>query len=512
MPQDQAIDSARSRIQRLVEEIALLSKKEMPSEQYFAEFIARAVKACDSRGGAVWLVGQRSAEGKSEFQLASQVEFESSLFQGDEAQRTLILRALQECVVQKGAVALQPRHQETTTQSTTEIEVAELEGRPQTQAQNKTPYAFLHVPLLLKEQVVGVLQVWLQPYVTPDNYAEFAQFLSSLATYVEQHLQSRRLGSLVLETQRLQHLLKFTTDLAGSLEPLDVSRLAVNYGRDLIGCERCSVLWLDGGKWRVLSISGQEIVEKKSSMVKAMSAFVGAHVRTETVTVSKKELLARHAAPIELEPIDKEAPPESAPVNGHTRTDEIDLAYFDVSHVVSGAIAPIVDDEKELLGAYFAESTTEGFFDSKDAPAHRITEWMATHTGKSLRAAKDYETLPFATVGRRVRATRLALTGPKRGRNWFRLIVFGIILAAILFMPWMEGIDGNCSLKPQNHVVVVPEVPGRVEKIFVIEGSKVKKGDPIAQLDKRRLEAELEANEQDKTAVLCRKRTGARAR
>ena len=45
-----------------------------------------------------------------------------------------------------------------------------------------------------------------------------------------------------------------------------------------------------------MSISGQEIVEKKSSMVKAMSAFVGAHVLSQMVTLSKKELLARHAA------------------------------------------------------------------------------------------------------------------------------------------------------------------------------------------------------------------------
>jgi hypothetical protein len=89
--------------------------------------------------------------------------------------------------------------------------------------------------LNLKEQVLGVLQIWLQPYVTAQNYNEFAIFLGSLATYVEQHFQSRRLGSLVVETQRLQHLLKFTGDVAGSLDPLEVARLAVNYGRDLIG-------------------------------------------------------------------------------------------------------------------------------------------------------------------------------------------------------------------------------------------------------------------------------------
>jgi hypothetical protein len=35
------------------------------------------------------------------------------------------------------------------------------------------------------------------------------------------------------------------------------------------------VLLKEGDRWRVMSISGQEVVEKKSAMVKAMSAFVG---------------------------------------------------------------------------------------------------------------------------------------------------------------------------------------------------------------------------------------------
>ena len=158
-------------------------------------------------------------------------------------------------------------------------------------------------------------------------------FLTSLATHVEQHLQSRRLGNLVVETQRLQHVLKFTSDLAGSLDPLEVARLSSNYGRDLIGCERCSVLLLEGDRWRVMSISGQEVVEKKSAMVKAMSAFVGAHAAPELVLLSKKELIARAEAPNGSE-------------NGGEltvairRTDEIDLAYFQLAHVVSAAVAP----------------------------------------------------------------------------------------------------------------------------------------------------------------------------
>lgn len=489
MSQEQAIEAARNRIQQLVEEIAALSKRDLSTEQFLPEFLARVVKATDARGGAVWLVGQRTAEGKAEFQLGAQVEFESSGFQNDEVQRAVILRALSECVSQRKPVAMQPTQQQTDS-STLEAQLAQIRGEAQPQApQNRTPYPFLHVPLPLKDQVLGVVQVWLQSYVTAESYREFATFLGQLAGYVEQHFQSRRLGTLVLETQRLQHLLKYTTDLAGSLDPLEVSRLASNYGRDLIGCERCSVLWRNNGSWQVLSISGQEVVEKKSTMVKAMAAFVGAHVKPETVTLSKKELLAAHAG---------EAVEGAEPTPSRNGTDEIDLAYFDVSHVVSGAIAPLLDDDKQLVGAYFAESTTEGFFDTppgaKEAPvSRRITEWLATHTGRQLRAAQDYQSLPFLFATRRMRNARLALGRDRRRRTLTRVAIFGGIAAAILLFPKSDLVEGNCTLMPERHNAIVTETPGLVKKVFVQEGSKVSKGDPVAELDTYRLETELEA-------------------
>lgn len=507
MSQELTIDAARSRIQRLVEEIAALSRKEMRSEDYFAQFLARVVQACDAKGGAVWLVGQRAADAKSEFQLAAQVEFESSLFQSDEVMRALILRLLSEVVQSKQAVVLAGSAAGQADPSSLEAQLAQLHGAAPAPSQNKTPYPFLHVPLFLKEQVLGVLQVWLQPYVTPQNYAEFATFLASLAGHVEQHLQSRRLGNLVLENNRLQHVLKFTTDLAGSLESLEVARLAASYGRDLLGCERCSILAVEGGQWRVLAISGQEVVEKKSSMVKALAAFVGAHAAREGVVLSKKELLAR-AASVQNGDHPAPAPQADAALQVVARTEAIDLAYFELSHVVSAAIAPMLDKDQNLVGAYFAESTAEGFFDGapgarEASPASRLADFLATHTSRSLQAAHDYESLPFLAVTRRLRDARLAVTGPRRGRTLFRTGVLLAVLAAILFYPRMDSVDGHCAVLPVVRSGVVAEVPGRVDKVLVRENQRLQKGDPIAQLDTRRIETELAQSEQESLRLLA---------
>ncbi len=524
MAQDQSIEAARARIQRLVDEIAAISRKEMRSEEYFQQFLTRAVQATDGRGGAIWLVAQRP-DGKSEFQLAGQVEMESSLFHTDEVQHAILLRAMTETVQSKKPV-VSPPLPAAPEPGSMEAQLQQMQGGPVVPAgANKTLFPFFHVPLILKEQVIGVLQAWLQPYVKAPAYPEFITFLLSLAAHIEQHLHSRRLGTLVVENQRLQHVLKFTGDLAGSLDPIEVARLAANYGRDLIGCERCSVLSLQGDQWSVLSISGQEVVEKKSSMVKAMVAFIGAHARPaafvrhendprtgaqstrhEALILSKKELLARaEAAADQAATGSAENGAAQAERNlpaDVRRTDEIDLAYFEHSHVVSATIAPLFDHNKEFIGAYFAESTAEGFFDgapgSKEpSAAQRLTEWLALHTGKSLEAAQDYHSLPFLPVTRRIRDARVALTGHRRRRTLLRLGIIGALLFIASFYPKVHRIDGTCLVTPQNHAVIVPEVPGRIEKVLVREGDHVTKGQPVAQIDTSRLETERDGVHQE---------------
>jgi multidrug efflux pump subunit AcrA (membrane-fusion protein) len=49
-----------------------------------------------------------------------------------------------------------------------------------------------------------------------------------------------------------------------------------------------------------------------------------------------------------------------------------------------------------------------------------------------------------------------------------------------------------------NRTAIVAEIPGRIERVLVREGDRVKAGDPIAHLDTRKLEIELETNLQER--------------
>jgi multidrug efflux pump subunit AcrA (membrane-fusion protein) len=238
-------------------------------------------------------------------------------------------------------------------------------------------------------------------------------------------------------------------------------------------------------------------------MVKAMAAFVGAHAQPETVLLSKKELLARAEATIAENGELPDAAEGDEKALVLRRTDEIDLAYFQLSHVISAAVAPMLNADKELVGALFAESTAEGFFDSAAggkelAQSRRLTEFLAAHLGRVIVAAQDYQSLPFLAVTRRMRDAHLAVTGPHRRRVLLKMGAIAAVIAVILLYPKIDTVEGNCGLQPMERSAVVPEVPGRIEKIFVREGTRVKKGEPIAQIDKFRIETELAKLAQDR--------------
>ncbi len=508
MSQQQTVEAARVRIQRLVDEISNLSKGEMRSEEYYQQFLTRAVAACDGRGGGVWLVGQRTADGKSEFQLAAAVDLESSLFQTDETQRGLLLHALAEVVNTKKPFIL-PADSPAPAAGSLQAQLAQ---RSSPASPNRAPYPFIQVPLFLKEQILGVLQIWLQPYVSRDNYAEFANFLTQLATHVEQYFQSRRLGNLVVENQRLQHLLKFSTDLSGSLDPQEVARLVAGYSRDLLACERTAVLQLHGDQWVVLAISGQEVVEKKSSTVKSAAAFVSAHTPQQPhpvavegakvpelkpfiIPLNRKELLSLAAGATRSNAL--------AP-KGDTRV--ADNAYFEMSQVASVLIVQLLDSDKRVQGALLAESTTEAFFNltagsTEPPPNHRLAEWLAGNTGRALAASLDHRELPFLFATKRLRDARRQLAGSQRKRYLLkRGIILGVLGCVFLF-PWKEEIESDCTLVPQKRVKLVPEVAGRVEKVFAREGRFVKHGEPIAKLDTAALEADLKHGREEVLAA-----------
>ena len=93
--------------------------------------------------------------------------------------------------------------------------------------------------------------------------------------------------------------------------------------------------------------------------------------------------------------------------------------------------------------------------------------------------------------------------GPMTGRNFatFLLVIFAIAAVAYYFttprgtdIPLIGVVDGN-------EVIVSPQITGRIINLTVDEGSAVKKGDLIAELDSKELEANLAATKANVTSL-----------
>ena len=63
---------------------------------------------------------------------------------------------------------------------------------------------------------------------------------------------------------------------------------------------------------------------------------------------------------------------------------------------------------------------------------------------------------------------------------------FAVVVFIILFLPWTQNITGSgnvTTLTPdQRPQTIQSQIPGRIEKWFVKEGDRVKKGDTIMQI------------------------------
>lgn len=80
----------------------------------------------------------------------------------------------------------------------------------------------------------------------------------------------------------------------------------------------------------------------------------------------------------------------------------------------------------------------------------------------------------------------IAVPRPARALAWILLLGMAGSIAFLLLVPWVQTSTGTgtvIALDPRDRVQnVTALVPGRVEQWFVTDGSRVRKGDPIARI------------------------------
>ncbi len=459
MAQETRLVQDRATLQRFLDEISLLSRGDLPVDEYLRRLLQMTLSGLGGQGGAIWF--QQGAE----FQRACSSQFAETEYDSDEPQRRSIHNALQDVAQHRRPLVVGPFDAESALQEGTATAII-----------NHTPFPFFYVPIIMvkvtgEPLVLSVLQVWMPSGVDPKNYKDVVSFLQAVAGQAGVFLRARRVEALAASTDKLQQLVRFVSELNGQLDLPMLGLTIVNWAREIIGCDRCALfIKKTGGKLRALAISNVEVVDEKSALIQCQRMLVQDCLSAGQATLYRK------------------ASPKTEALG--------DISdYFFHSHANEALALPLTDHEGKQVGGLLLESHKEKQIDDG---MRKLAFAIVAPSGRALAMAQEIAELPLIGQLKRYRKLRQALQSDQRKYLWTKVGVPAGAIVLLALMPWRFALQADCVVMPKVRAVAVAEVNGRVVEVFAEEGDRVGEGQPLARLDDSELRQNLAMMEQEK--------------
>jgi multidrug efflux pump subunit AcrA (membrane-fusion protein) len=442
------LEQTKTQIRKLVAEIAELAESDIQPNEFYVEFLNRVVAAVAASGGALWLL-----DGRGGIKLQHQLEFRlTGLLDG--RVRTQPHDALLGCMVQASQATIIPPG-------------ASIEGVPN--AGNPTGFSLILAPLTVDKQVVGLIEILMDPTRKAAQQKSTLRFVGDLCDLAAQYLKNRQMRQMMSQQRLWNQLETFTHAIHGSLDMKEACFAVVNDGKRLVGCDRLSVALKVGGRTMIEAVSGQEVVEQRANLIRELTKLCKAVIRSG----------------------------EDLVYTGNTEGFAPDLrdaleAYVDESGskavIVTLLHKPEPDQTKEKVpfGCVVAEQIGD---EMASTDAHARCEVVARHASTALWNASEYD---------RALLPVLKLIGTPwrffRGRTLAKIIAVLVALVSLVliltFVPWQLTIEGRGSLLPEQRRNLYAPVAGVIQKVPVVHGQLVHEGDEICLLESKDLEKE----------------------
>ncbi|SIO21195.1 Multidrug efflux pump subunit AcrA (membrane-fusion protein) [Singulisphaera sp. GP187] len=444
------LEQTKNQIRKLVAEIADLAESDIQPPEFYVEFLNRAVAAVAASGGAFWLL-----DGKGSIKLQHQLEFRlTGLLDG--RVRTQPHDALLGCMIQASQPQIIPPG-------------ATIEGQPN--AGNPTTFSLIIAPLMVDRQVVGLIEILMDPTRRAATQKSTLRFVSDLCDLAGNYLKNRQMRQMMSQQRLWNQLEGFTHQIHGSLDLKETAYAIANDGKRLVGCDRLSVAAKIGGRIMVEAVSGQEVVEQRANLIRELTRLCKVVIRSG----------------------------EDLVYTGNTEGFAPDIRDALEMYVdESGSKAVIVTllhkpepeqgKEKVPFGCLVAEQIGD---EMAPTDAHARTEVVSRHASTALWNAQEHDKIFLLPM--------LKLMGSPwrffRGRTLAKIIgvlvaVVGLI-AVLTFVPWKLTIEGRGSLLPENRHNVYAPTAGIVVEVPVEHSQSVRKGDLLVRLESKELERRL---------------------
>ena len=294
----------------------------------------------------------------------------------------------------------------------------------------------------------------------------------------------------MMSQQRLWNQLEgFTHQVHGSLDLKETAYAVVNDGKRLVGCDRLSVAVKISGRTMVEAVSGQEVVEQRSNLVRDLTKLCKVVIRSgeDLVYTGSTEGFAPDIR------------------------DALEI-YVDESGskvvVVTLLHKPEQDEETEHkekvpFGCLISEQIGD---EVAPTDMHARTEVVARHASTALWNSQEHHKIFLKPLLKLMGSPWRVLRGRTLAKIGAVLAAIVLLIFALYFVPCTLTIEGRGSLLPEERRTVYAPIAGIVMEVPVGHGETVKKGDVIARLDSKDLQKELKKLIADRDKALSQKR------
>ncbi len=448
------IEQTRQHIRQLVAEIHELAGSDIPPQQFYGEFLQRVVSAVAAVGGAIWI---REAP-QHPPRLHHQVNFlMSGLLDeaaGASGHTPLLLGAFQ-----NAAARLVPPHS------------GAGGGADKGAGANSSDFALLIAPLVVEKAIVGVVELLLDPNRRASALEKAIRFVQELCDIGAGYLRNRQLRQVLGQQHLWAQLEQFVRQSHSSLNPKEVSYIVANEGKRLVACDRLSVGLVYGRKLVIEGVSGQEVIERKSNLVKLMTHLAN------TVWRSNENLIYTGEHPEGLPPAVNDSLDEYLAESG-SKVLAVTLLRKPAKESGPG----------EAFGCLIGELLEDAT--GRDQLEPRL-EVVAQHGAIALANAMAHHRVFMLPVWRAVGNATEWMRGNRLAKLAIALGGVATIAALMIFVPWELRMEGKGVLVPRERHHVYTREDAVVTGVLFHHGEVVQAGKTLVKMKSPALDLQM---------------------
>ncbi|MDR2345383.1 MAG: GAF domain-containing protein [Planctomycetaceae bacterium] len=437
-----SIDQIKTQIRNTLFEISQLSKLDIPPAEYHSEFLNRVVSAMRAVGGAIWMFDSGTLT------LAYQINFHSIGIQGDKDANRRHSELLNRMTQSSDTGTLVPPH-------------SGFEG--DNESGNPTDWLLVFCPIRTELEVIGLVEILQRTDSDPAIQNGFTKFLSQTCFLADDYYKNRQLRNFG-ERQNLWTLLEdFTRSIHLSLDVNETAYTVVNEGRRLIECDRVSIALRRGGRCRVIAVSGQDVVDKRSTLVRLMS-------KLATTVIKAGEPVWYTGDTTDFAP----------------QVERAIEKYVDESHTKSIAIFPLVkkkpaDHERDNDPAKrektpnpFGVLLVEQIESSKiNERMRKRIEIVADHASSAIGNALQLKEIFLMPVWRFIGKSKILITARMLPKTIFVTLIIASIICSLIFVQWKFQMHCGGTLEPSIRRNIYAPIDAEVKQLYVDHNSRV---------------------------------------